>query len=286
MAFSDLQLKVASEAAVLAAERYITPVKVFAKDFSPRAGAKFGAVAVPVFDLSAAGEFNETTNNWCNGEGINGAVVQLEKQFIKQVKLTDVQNGETDINLLRDGSEAIARKLGAAVEKYVMDTIAAGATGATQTVALSAINDSVAGLHAGCAAAGVDPYDSVLVLSPDVFGKLLANVPYNILGSQEAVKYGLIYSLYGFKGVVQGATLSANTGYIVPTDSIALASRYNAPVVDGYAATWQATDEKTGLTFGYRYFEHLCGGYGIIAGDVLMGAKVVQPTKILPISAA
>ena len=59
MAFSDLQLKVASETAVMGLQKHMASLKYFAKDLSPMGDRPFAGVQVPVYSLSAAAEFNE-----------------------------------------------------------------------------------------------------------------------------------------------------------------------------------------------------------------------------------
>ena len=66
MAFSDLQIKVASETAVMGLQKHMASLKYFAKDLSPMSDRPFAGVQVPVYSLSAAAEFAEGTNDWCD----------------------------------------------------------------------------------------------------------------------------------------------------------------------------------------------------------------------------
>lgn len=118
MALSDLQLKVASEYAVLGLQKHMAPLKYFAHNFKELEDRKGAAIAVPVYDLSAAADFNSSTNNWCTSEEIDGITVTLDKHLIKSITLDDVTNGEADVNFLRDGAEAITRVLAHAANAY------------------------------------------------------------------------------------------------------------------------------------------------------------------------
>lgn len=118
MALSDLQLKVASETAVLGLEKHMAPLTVFAHNFKELEDRPGAAIAIPVFDLSAAADFNSSTNNWGTGEDIDGVTLTLDKHLIKSVQLDDVTAGESDVNFLRDGAKAITEKLAHAANAY------------------------------------------------------------------------------------------------------------------------------------------------------------------------
>lgn len=276
MAFSDLQIKVASETAVMGLQKHMASLKYFAKDLSPMGDRPFAGVQVPVYSLSAAAEFAEGTNDWCGGNNeVEGAVVTLDKHYIKSIALNDVQAGETDINFLRDGSRAIADVLGHAVNKYVFGLIN------DSNVSLSAtFNGSskaaFANLFKIADDNGVNPYECVLALNPENYAKLLSYLDANVYATDSAIKYGVIEGLYGFRAVVCTSYLPAGTiGAIIPYNTIGIVSRTNKPAVDGYASTWTAETED-GFTLGYRVFEHLCYGKMYLGADVLFGAKILQ----------
>ena len=68
MAFSDLAMKVAAEKSIEAMHAAMAPLKLFAHDYTELDGRKGEAIAVPVINLSASGEFDPSTNNYCAGE--------------------------------------------------------------------------------------------------------------------------------------------------------------------------------------------------------------------------
>ena len=257
-------------------QKHMASLKYFAKDVSPAADRPFAGVQVPVYNLSAAAEFNESTNNWCGGENeVDGVVVTLDKHFIKSIALNDVQAGETDINFLRDGSKAIADVLGHAANAYVYGLIN------STNVPLSAEfeGDSKAAFAELFKIAddnSVNPYECVLALTPEYFAKLLSYLDSNVYGGSEAVRNGAVEGLYGFKAVVATSYLPSGTiGAIIPYNTLAIVSRTNKPAVDGYVNTWEATNED-GFTLGYRVFEHLGMGKMFLGADMLFGAKIVQ----------
>ena len=276
MAFSDLQIKVASETAVMGLQKHMASLKYFAKDLSPMGDRPFAGVQVPVYSLSAAAEFAEGTNDWCGGSNeVDGAVVTLDKHYIKSIALNDIQAGETDINFLRDGSQAIADVLGHAANKYVWGLINSSNV-PTQETFNGASKTAFANLFKIADDHGVNPYECVLALNPENFAKLLSMLDANVYSTDEAIKYGVVEGLYGFKAVVCTSYLPAGTiGAIIPYNTIAIVSRTNKPAVDGYVATWTAETED-GFSLGYRVFEHLCYVKMFLGADVLMGAKIVQ----------
>lgn len=274
MAFNDLQLKVASEVAVMGLEKHMASLKYFATDLKPTSGTKFAGVAVPVFSLSAAAEFNEDTNNYCNSEGIDGIVVTLDKHFVKSIALTDVQNGETDINFLRDGAKAITDVLGHAANKYVYGLI--NATNVSLSATMPTTKANFAGLMKICDDNGVNPYECCLVLNPESYGALLATLDSNVYGGPEAIRYGVAENLYGFRAVIMSSYLPAGVkGAIIPYNTMGIVSRLNVPAVNGYVNTFTA-ETPDGFGVQFRVFENLCSGKAVLAGDVLVGARILQ----------
>ena len=82
--------------------------------------------------------------------------------------------------------------------------------------------------------------------------------------------------------VICSDKLPAGTvGAIVGQGAIATVNRYNAPGIAGaYPITYRATDQN-GLTIGFRYGTDLAKGYNYLAADMLMGAKVLIPNKVV-----
>ena len=272
--FSDLQIKVASEYAIMGIQKHMGALKEFAHDFKELNDRPGAAIAVPVFNLSAAADFNEQTNNWCGGTNeVDGITVNLDKHFIKSIALNDVEAGNTDINFLRDGSKAIADVLGVAANKYVFGlvdefTLSSSFDGSSKAV--------FANLFKVADDNGLDPYECVVVLTPEYFAKALSYLDSNAYGGSEAIRTGIIPGLYGYKSVICSSFLPEGVkGAIIKQDAIGVVSRINKPAINGYDATWTATTQD-GIALGYRVFEHLCMGKMFLGADILMGAKVLQ----------
>lgn len=275
MNITDLQVKVASEEAVLGLQKHMASIKYFAHNFTPDGDREFGGVVVPVFNLSAAAEFAEGTNDWCGGENLSAQTVSLEKHFIKSVALEDINTDVNRATFLRDGARAIAETVGRAANKYVYGLI--NSTNVPLSATMPTTKATFAGLLKICDDNGVNPYECVLALNPESYGNLLSLMDYTVIGTSEAVKYGVVENLYGFRAVVMTSYLPAGVkGAIIPYDTIGVVSRLNTPTVNGYVATWNAEDDN-GFAIGFRVFEHLCYGKAFLGGDVLVGAKIMQP---------
>lgn len=286
MSFSDLQIKVASEEAIMGLQKHMANLKYFAKDVSPKADRPFAGVQVPVYALSAAAEFDEQNNNWCGGQNeVDGVVVTLDKHYIKSISLNDIEAGETDINFLRDGSRAIADTLGHAANKYVWGLINSTNVPVSADFDGSSLS-AFAQLFKIADDHDVNPYECVLALNPENYAKLMAQLPANVYGTDDAIKFGVVPNAFGFRAVVCTSYLPEGTiGAIIPYNTIAIVSRTNKPAVDGYVATW-TSETDDGFTLGYRVFEHLCYGRLFLGADVLFGAKIVQDgiVRLVPAS--
>ena len=283
MALSDLQLKVASETAVLGIKKHMAPLSFFAHNFKELEDRPGAAIAVPVYNLSAAAEYS-SENNWGTTEDINGVTVTLDKHFIKSVGLDDVTASEGDINFLKDGTQAIVDVLGHAVNAYAFGLINATNVPVSAEVSLSS-KAAFAQLFATANSNGVNPYESVLVLDPANFAALLGTQDALVRGTDDAVKYGVVEGLYGFRGVVCSSNLSGCNGAIIPYGSFGVAARVNAPAIQGYTSTFTAVDDN-GLAIGFRTYENLAEGKAILGGDILFGAKILQSGIIRLVNAA
>ena len=122
--FSDLAMKVAAEKSIEAMHAAMAPLKLFAHDYTELDGRKGEAIAVPVINLSASGEFDPSTNNYCAGEQVvDGTTVTLDKHLVQSASISDRQLAATDFNWLGDLAGAQARQIGRDINKYVFGLI-------------------------------------------------------------------------------------------------------------------------------------------------------------------
>ena len=281
MAFSDLALKAASESAIMAAHKNIAKLSLFAKNFSELNGQTGKSIAVPVYNLSAAATFDAVNNNYCTGSNeIGGELITLDQHLVKSVSITDIEEAETGIRWAADTAAALADTLTRGVNAYVFGLI--NATNVTLTADTPSTKAAVAGLYAIAEQNDIPVDRCVVALGPTQFANVLGQLDANVYGGSEAIRLGIIPGLYGFKGFVCTSNLPEGTnGAIICDSAIGIASRYLYPGTEGaYPEVWSATDED-GFTVGYRRFMDLCTGTNKFAADVLFGASILQPSKIV-----
>lgn len=291
MAFNDLQQKAASEYAVFAAHKNLAKLSLFSHTFTELEGRPGESIAVPVYDLSAGGEFVAGTNDY--GTGVNevgGLLVELDKHYVKSVSITDKELAYTGINWVRDTSAALAERITRDINAYTFGLI--NATNVTASAAISTYLGATpsladfSGLYALAENSDIPVDRCVVVLNPTYYSKVLPLVTYNMVGKEDYIETGVIRGLIGFKGVVCSSNLPEGTvGAILLDEAMGLASKYLAPMTPGaYPEAWSATSDE-GFTIGFRRFMDLNTGSDKFAVDALFGAKLLQPTKCVRLTA-
>ena len=83
MAFSDLTMKVTAEAALQAIYPELVRLQDFAHTYSELEDRKGASIVVPVYDLSAAADFNADSNNYASGaQEVDAATLTLDKHLV------------------------------------------------------------------------------------------------------------------------------------------------------------------------------------------------------------
>ena len=279
MAFSDLAMKVAAEKSIEAMHAAMAPLKLFAHDYTELDGRKGEAIAVPVINLSASGEFDADSNNYCAGDNLpDGQLVTLNHHFVQSASITDRQLAATNFNWLGDLASAQARQLGRDVNKAVMQMFNDSNIELSATLDVSS-KEAIASLVKTAADNDINPADAIVIVGPADFYKILSKLDSNIYGGTEAIRDGYISGLYGFYGFVQSTFLPSGTkGVICSRDAVGLASRYLEPMADAYTDTWRATDGDMAI-IGVRVFGKPCSGMRYVASECLFGCKVLLPNK-------
>ena len=279
--FDDLKMKVAAEASIQAMHAEMAKLQDFVHDYTELEGRKGEAIAVPVIDLSASAEFDADTNNYCNGQNeVDGALVNLDKHFVKSVMITDRQLAATDFNWLRDIATAETNVIARSINKYVFGLINETNCPLSATLDVTS-KTAVANLYKIATDNDIPVGDAVVVLGPADYAKVLSYLDSNVYGGSEAIREGRIPGLYGFRAFVSSTFLPAGVkGAIVSRDAIGLASRYLEPMEGAYPDAWRASDGDI-ATIGFRHFANLCTGRRYLACESLFGAKVLMPNKIV-----
>ena len=279
--FSDLAMKVAATKSIEAMHAAMAPLSLFAHDYTELDGRKGEAIAVPVINLSASGEFDPDTNNYCAGGNLpDGQLVTLNHHFVQSASITDRQIAATNFNWLGDLAAAQARQLGRDVNKAVMQMFNDSNITLSATLDVTS-KEAIASLVKTAADNDINPTDAIVILGSADFYKVLSKLDSNVYGGTEAIRDGYISGLYGFYGFVQSTFLPAGVkGVIVSRDAVGLASRYLEPMADTYSDTWRATDGDMAI-IGVRVFGKPCSGMRYVASECLFGCKVLLPNKIV-----
>lgn len=278
MAFSDLQMKTTSEFALQGLHSKLAPIQDFCHNFRDLEDRKGAAIVIPTFDVADAADFNETSNNYFSGTNeVDAATVTLDKHMVKSLMITDRNIAETEIQFNRDAGIAIGDCLGKAMYKYVVDMINDVNITKSENVTLTT-KQAFADLFKAVYDNELDISETVLMLTPEYFAKLLGTLDSNVYGSRDAIVGGNIPGLYGFKAVVCAPSMQTGLkGALVDRNSIGIAARYLEPMAGAYVGAWKAADPVSGMPIGFRLATDLSNGHRYLAGEFLVGAKVVRP---------
>lgn len=278
--FSDLKLKVMSESALQAIYPELVKLQDFAHTYSELEERPGTAIVIPTYDLSSAGDFVEGTNDYGSGVNeISASSVLLNKHLVKSISITDRDIADTGVQFVKDGAAAIATTIGRSLNKYVMNQFNETNIPLSAEINLGT-KAGATNLYAVGADNGLDVADSVVVLSPTQFAKLLQHVDFMQYGGTEAIRYGYVPGFAGYKSVVASTELPDGVdGVIVNRNSVGIASRYLAPLAGAYPQTWKATDPNSGFTLGFRLFADLKTGRRYLAGEALVGSSIFYGGK-------
>jgi hypothetical protein len=202
MAFSDLQQKAISEYAVFTAHKNLAKLQNFSHTFTELEGRPGESIAVPVYDLSGASQFDKDTNNYGSAvEAPGGMLINLDQHLVKSVAITDKQLAFTGINWSKDTGAALAESLTRGINEYVFGLV--NETNCPLTATFDASSKTAVANLVAIAEENDIPVDRcVVVLNPTQFAKVLGLVDYSLIGSGDYLRTGVIGNLFGFKAIV------------------------------------------------------------------------------------
>lgn len=279
-------LVAAGDKAIIAARKHLEFVKLFSTDFTDDAEKPGTTLQIPVFAGTAV-DFAPESNHGYND--VEGTIKYASVQFATHKKLTF---GLSDKNRLLVDTDPYWTKCGVAAGQGVGMALVSAITSklvytaAMQITSWSATLANMAALRAACATNGLDPARCTVILEPTSYAAILAVLPANVIGDGSAVVSGVAPGLFGFKAVVEGTTISKQSGessgsavnkglgYVVPEDALAIGARVVKPQ-DGVCEEWgTTTDEITGLTLGHRVTVNQNSGERFYTVEALIGAAL------------
>lgn len=266
----------------------ITPeinlLREFATDFSSEFVEPGFVVKVPIATVpNGISAFNETTNDY---ETKDGSLTFEPVTLSTQIKSTFTFKGSDLLECPNAPFWGTCAKAAAmSIKQYISKSIGGAflSTALTSTYddlpELSAIKlEDFASLRAECAGRIAD---SVVVLAPEYYNKLLGLLPFNVLGDTAAVRDGIARNLFGFKSFVQCVDMPTGVlGCIVPQDALVFASRA-VKVADPsiYSEYGTISEPESGLTL--TVLRHGIARTGSAALNIasIWGYKFLQPNK-------
>lgn len=286
---TSLGLVAAADKVILASRPYLEFIKLFSTNFDSANSAQYNAIAVPVLaasseDFGPGAGYTHSTNT------IKPATVTLSAHRKSTYTIGDVDAIKNDLAACWG---EMGPKAGEAIGKYVVQTVMGLLTYDKATAQITQATHATLGdftaLRAQAIKKGLDPDQCVLTIEPVAYSNLLAVLPANVLGDDEAIRSGMLGRFVGFKAVVCAPNMSlasaadANNAWacIIPEGAIATANRIVLPVREGgnLIEFGTITDEATGFAFGQRVVVDADQGTCSWSVDCLFGAALSKQTS-------
>lgn len=246
----------ASNKAIMEAQRGIAFAKLFSTDFSAELQGEGKTVKVPVFSGDAT-VYSEDAGSPNDFETTDGSIIPATVALDTIVKvtyslgiwdLTEIDKSSTSRNCGIAAGRAIGRKL----EELILSLLTySGRKAAATSFDIAKLGKAIATAEKN----ELDPSTLVCILEPETYGELLDNNINNaaIQGSDIATALG---AKYGIKAIVPSAKVPVESasgvnkgvGFLVPDAAIAIAARGIEQAVDGLYTEYGVTsDEGSGL---------------------------------------
>lgn len=290
---TDLVLDIAAKDSVKAAHIALAPIAKFAKSFNEAEGEVGDTIKVPVFENGTASEFVAGSNDYTSASsaGVAGKAIELNSHPWAAKRLLPDDDMETAAG--KDWASQVAVKSAEAVAKKVTENVLVDAlkngAGSLSLGSGSTAKSKVAAARKSCVAAGINPADATLLIPSDLYTDLLAELPVETIGVNDAIVNGFVEKLFGFgyiaeitseisytnsesKKVTLDAMVAANDaiGYGCRLPKVMNENLFEVSdiVADGIAIRIrstgaQATDAK------------------FLGAEVICGCKVLKPAEVL-----
>ncbi len=288
---TSLAGKLFAEEMLVAAVKGVVPISKFAHRYTEAERSEGGEITVPVFAVGTAQTFaGDYTKNAGTADGVP---IPLNKHFFDPKVYTDEDFQKCPVAFWKGAGRAvgksISRSIAAEVCGLINKTNIPKSDANEKVLAVSSLTKkTLAALTETAEAADFNPAEATLLCSGDLFTTILSLMDANVYGGPEAVRKGsLAEGCYGFGNIMRCNALTTASGEnlvgaIVHNDALGYAG---APLMPQSRQVLEehglATDEPSGLTIGIRRFGVNTSGKNYIIGEVLMGSKVLQPTKIV-----
>ncbi len=297
---STLLLDIAARDSILAARASLAPLGRFAHSFALTEDEKGNVVKVPVFSRGAAAEFGSAltgggVNDYTSATtaGVAGRNISLNHHPWQSQRLLPDDVMETDVG--RDWATQTAISSVDACAKFMQDAVLTdiikNATGTLTIPGTGTYMKRVAAIRTAAIAAGMKPQLSTLLVTPDFYSELLAELPADVYGARDALLDGWIDRILGFGRIAEvcGApevAISGTTyvfgGAVVADDAYGIATRL--PIVqnpDKFDVSDISMPEIGPWSFRLRSTGTNNNDAKFLGAEVIFGCACLQPAKIL-----
>lgn len=293
---TTLALDIAAEKSVRAARAKLAPLGLFATSFAAAQADKGDTVKVPVFSRASAAEFAAGSNDYTSASsaGVAGVSIELNKHPWQSRRLLPDDAMETDAG--RDWVEQTTVCSVESVAKYMAETVLVGTMKASGvqslTISGATAKAKVAKMRKDAIAKGINPAEATLLLPASLYTDLIEELPFNVLGAQNALVDGYIDRIFGFArvGELQDEVSYTNDSskkvtldaMIVANDAIGVATRL--PLVmnpEKFDVSTLALSEVGPWSFQIRATGTAAVDAKFLGAEVIFGFAVLQPGKVM-----
>ena len=228
----DVAAKVYSKKLIEGAQQQLVRITDFSLSLTEDAREKGESVVVQLATAEAAGDWNDTTNNFkaSAAKEIGEVSVKLDQRKIAKTKITPSQMMNFQEWWWKRQGTLNARSVALAITGQAAAVITPANFGDAKEdkmqVSLDGFNSKAISKIRDRAITdkSLQPADSVLVLNPSFFSELLGNLDANVYGGREAITKGIIPGLLGFANIVEWPGLKI-PGFVASRAALAFAGR-------------------------------------------------------------
>lgn len=244
-------------------------------------------VRVPLVTADAAAAWNDTTNNYGRtSASLYDKKVSLDQRPIAGFGITAAQMTNFRPQWWEAKGALNARSVADAVLDTVFGVVTAANFGDTAAKKLNVVlaefgRKAIASLRPKVVKGKLQPAKSVLVLNPDFFAALLADLDATVYGGREAIQGGVIPGLLGFRAIIE-APQYEGPGFVCHPDAIVVASR-RIQVADTtpYKEFGPVTEPDTGLTLNRVIYTAGATGQTNFSVECLFGVDAGNPDALI-----
>lgn len=291
---TTLTLDIAAKESARAARAKLAPLGLFAHSFAEATAEVGDTVKVPVFSRAAAAEFASGSNDYTSASaaGVAGVNIPLSYHPWQARRLLPDDVMETDAG--RDWAAQTGVCSVESVAAYMANKVLVAALkgGTSMSVSGATAIAKVGSIRKAAIAAGINPADATLLMPSDEYTDLLMELPFNVVGAQDALINGYVDKFLGFGRVaeLQDAVTYTNDSsklvtlnyMVVANDAIGIATRL--PKVqnpDLYEVSTVSVPEIGPWSFQLRSTGTQAIDAKFLGAEVIFGYGLLQQTKIL-----